>query len=71
VEFLKVAEDSGLFLHKKLNIIPIEGKEPNRVNLELGFGKAAEIQEESFTIRDKDNHFTPQYTEFLKDFYLG
>ena len=71
VEFLKVAEDAGLYLHKKLNIIPIEGKESNRVNLELGFGKAAEFQEESFTIRDKDNYFTPQYTEFLKDFYLG
>ncbi len=70
-EFLKVAEHSGLFLHKRLNIIPLEGKDSNRVNLELGYGKAAEVQEANFTIRDKDNLFTPQYTEFLKDFYLG
>ena len=35
VEFLKVAEKSGLFLHKRMTIIPIAGREPNRLNLEL------------------------------------
>ena len=70
-EFQKTAEKNGLFLHKRVTIIPIAEKEPNRVNLELGFGKVAEIQEETFTIRDRDKRFTPQYNEFLKDFYLG
>ena len=70
-EFLKVAGKLGLFLYKKLNIIPIMGKEPNRVNLELGFGKADEIQEASFVIRGADNRFTEQYKDFLKDYYLG
>jgi tRNA1Val (adenine37-N6)-methyltransferase len=71
IEFLKVAEKSGLFLHKKLNIIPTEGEAPNRVNLELQLFKPSEIQEDSFLIRSKDKRFTDQYHEYLKDFYLG
>ena len=70
-EFLQVAKQCGLHLHKRLEIIPLEGKSPNRVNLELGFAKTAEIQGETFVIRDKDNRFTAQYNEFLKDYYLG
>jgi tRNA1Val (adenine37-N6)-methyltransferase len=69
--FLEEAEKTGLYLHKRMTIIPIEGREPNRVNLELGFEKSAEIQEETFVIRDADKRFTAQYCEFLKDFYLG
>ena len=71
LEFLRVARKSGLFLHKRLTIIPIEGRSPNRVNLELGFIKPIEIQENSFVIRDGENHLTDQYHEYLKDFYLG
>ncbi len=71
VEFLKVAEHNGLFLQKRMTIIPIEGREPNRFNLELCLAKPSEIQEEEFVIRDGDKRFTQQYYEFLKDFYLG
>ena len=70
-EFLKTAEGIGLYLHKRMTIIPIAGKEPNRVNLELGSGKLEYVREETFTIRDADNHFTAQYNEFLRDYYLG
>ena len=70
-EFLKTAEGLALYLHKRMTIIPIAGKEPNRVNLELGFEKSDNIFEETFVIRDADKRFTPQYNEFLKDYYLG
>jgi tRNA1Val (adenine37-N6)-methyltransferase len=70
-EFLKTAEGFGLYLHKRMTIIPIAGKEPNRVNLELGFCKLENVCEETFIIRDADNRFTAQYNEFLKDYYLG
>ena len=70
-EFLKTAESFGLYLHKRMTIIPIAGKESNRVNLELGFVKPENVREETFTIRDTDNRFTAQYNEFLKDYYLG
>ena len=69
--FLNIAEQFGLYLHKRMTIIPIAGKEPNRINLELGFGKQEKELEETFVIRDAYKHFTAQYNEFLKDFYLG
>ena len=71
VEFLKVAEKSGLFLHKRMTIVPIEWKEPNRFNLELRLSKPDDILENSFVIRGNDNQFTEQYRDYLKDFYLG
>lgn len=70
-QFLNVADALGLFLHKRMSIIPIAGKEANRVNLELGFGSPRSIFEETFVIRGADNRFTDQYNAFLKDFYLG
>ena len=71
VEFLQTAEQFGLFLHKRMTIVPIAGKEPNRVNLELGFGTCETVREETFVIREADMRFTAQYNEFLKDYYLG
>ena len=70
-EFMDAASRVGFSLQKRLTIIPIEEKDPNRVNLELGFGKCDSVSEESFVIRDRDNGFTPQYKAFLKDYYLG
>ena len=70
-DFLNTAERFGLYLQKRMTIIPIAGKEPNRVNLELGFGKPEKVREETFIIRDADNRFTAQYNDFLKDYYLG
>lgn len=71
MEFLDTAERYGLYLHKRMTIVPIAGKEPNRVNLELGFEKSDNMFEETFVIRDADKRFTAQYNEFLKDYYLG
>ena len=71
MDFLKVADSYRLHLCKRMTIIPIEGKEPNRVNLELQFAQSAAVQEESFVIRGTDNRFTRQYNEFLKEYYLG
>ena len=71
VDFLKVAEHTGLFLQKRMTIVPIAEREPNRVNLELGFSPCDVVKEEMFVIRGADNRFTQQYTEFLKDYYLG
>lgn len=70
-EFLKTAEGFGLYLHRCMTIVPIAGKEPNRVNLELRFGRRDNVHEETFVIRDADKRFTSQYNEFLKDYYLG
>ena len=71
LDFLKTAEEFSLFMHKRMTIIPIEGKEPNRVNLELIFWGTETVREETFIIRGVNNRFTLQYNEFLKDYYLG
>ena len=71
MEFLDTAERYGLYLHKRMTIVPIAGKEPNRVNLELGIEKSDNIFVETFVIRDADKRFTAQYNKFLKDYYLG
>ena len=70
-EFLKDAEKIGLYQHKRMEIVPVEGKEPNRVNLELRKMPSETVQTTSFVIRGTDGKFTAQYDDFLKDFYLG
>ena len=71
VEFLKEAEKNGFYQSKRMEIVPVEGKEPNRVNLELKKMPSETILTTSFVIRGADGKFTAHYDEFLKDFYLG
>ena len=70
-DFLPLAEQGNLFLYHKENIIPTEGKEPNRVNLELRYGKPESLQVTELIIRHEDGSFTNEYQERVKDFYLG
>jgi tRNA1Val (adenine37-N6)-methyltransferase len=69
--FMKDAKDNGFFLYQKLNIIPVEGRIPNRLNLLLKKAPPKQIDESFFTIRNQDGSFTSEYYELLKDFYLG
>lgn len=71
VAFLKEAESHGLFLRRKMEIIPVEGKASNRVNMEMQKTPAEVVQSVPFVIRDAANRFTAQYHDFLQDFYLG
>lgn len=70
-DFLTIAEQSHLFVHRRQDIIPVEGKAPNRVNLELRFGSPKEVDVNELVIRREDGGFTESYDALLKDFYLG
>lgn len=70
VTFLKIASENGFFLQKEMKIIPIEGKECNRVNMQL-VKYQTDTQEENFVLRHHDHNFTKEYKEFLKDYYLN
>lgn len=70
-EFLPLAEQGNLFLYRKENIVPIEGKSPNRVNLELRYGKPQTINTSELIIRHEDGSFTEEYDKRVSDFYLG
>lgn len=68
--FIKEAESLGFYLQKEFLISPIEGKDPNRVNMQFVLNKVENVETEFFTIRNKDYSYTEEYKEFLKDFYL-
>lgn len=70
-DFIPIAEKYHLFVHKCQQIIPMEGKEPNRVNLELRFGKPESVQVTELVMRKVDNSFTEEYNDVVKPYYLG
>lgn len=69
--FIPAAAQCNLFVHRIQYIIPVEGKEPNRVNMELRFGKPDEIKESSVVLRHADGSFSLDYTRTVSDYYLG
>ena len=68
--FLKDAENQGFYLEKELLIVPIEGKEPNRINMQLVVSQVYNIKTETFVLRHPDHSFTKEYKDYLKDYYL-
>lgn len=68
--FLKNAENQGFYLEKEMKIVPIKGKEPNRINMQLVVNQADNVKSETFVLRHPDHSFTKEYKEFLKDYYL-
>ena len=70
-DFIPIAAKYHLFVHKCQQIIPMEGKEPNRVNLELRFGKPESVQVTELVMRKADNSFTEAYNDVVKPYYLG
>lgn len=68
--FIKEAENLGFHLHKEFLISPIEGKEPNRVNMQFVLTEVKDVEKELFTIRNKDYSYTDEYKFFLRDYYL-
>ena len=70
-DFIPIAEKYHLFVHQCQQIIPLEGKEPNRVNLELRFGKPDKVQVTELVMRKADNSFTEAYNDVVKPYYLG
>lgn len=68
--FRKDAENQGFYLEKELLIVPIEGKKPNRINMQLVVSQVDNIKTETFVLRHPDHSFTKEYKDFLKDYYL-
>ncbi|MDA3943948.1 MAG: methyltransferase [Bacteroidetes bacterium] len=71
VSFINSANAAGIFLKEKLLIVPIEGRQPNRLNLLFSFKSVPDPVTKTFTIRNLDGSFTKQYKDLLQDFYLG
>ena len=72
--FLSIARRYGLSPVRQQRIIPIEGRDPNRINLELAITTPTSfpsIETTELVLRDREGRFTPAYADAVKDFYLG
>lgn len=67
----KLAPQYGLWPCRKQLIIPVAGRNPNRVNLELAKIQPQNPTQEYFVIREADRQFSIGYKRLLNDFYLG
>lgn len=68
--FIKEAEQLGFHLQKEMHVVPIKGKEPNRVNMQFVLHEVDEVTVESLAIRNEDYSYTEDYKNFLSDYYL-
>ena len=71
MDFIPLAEQANLFVHRRQDIVPVEGKSPNRVNLEFRYGRAGSVASEVLVIRQSDGTFTEDYNQVVSDYYLG
>jgi len=69
--FTRIAEENGLFLLRKMMIIPKYGKKANRVLFESGFKINGVMVNTELTIRDQSGEYTIDYKALTKDFYLN
>ncbi len=68
--FLNICAKYGMFLQKEMLIFPKPCKEPNRVNMQLGFEKRKPVTGK-FIIRNEDNTFTNVYLKTVGDYYIS
>lgn len=68
-EFLLLAKQQHFYLHKKAFVQPTPTHSYFRSMVVLGKCKA-EASEETITIKDLNNNYTPAFVELLKDYYL-
>lgn len=70
-ELITLAVKANLFIHRQESIIPVEGKAPNRVNLEFRYGKPLMQENSKLIIRTVEDVFTEEYNYVVSDYYLG
>lgn len=71
LEFIPLAEQANLFIHRRENIVPVAGKDPNRVNLEFRYGQPVRVEATDLVIRREDGSFTEDYNRVVSEYYLG
>ena len=70
-DFLSIASRYGMYPFKQQFLVPVEGKDPNRINMEMRLDRVDPVQTSELVMRDEQGRFTTAYHDFLKDFYLG
>lgn len=70
-DFIPMAEEANLFVHRREDIVPVTGKEPNRVNLEFRYGRPSAVDASVLVLRLEDGSFSDGYNQMVADYYLG
>ena len=68
-EFITIAEEFQLFLHKRINIQGAEGSKTKRLVLEFGLRKEM-FTEDDFVIEKSPRKYSDQYLELTKEFHV-
>jgi tRNA1Val (adenine37-N6)-methyltransferase len=68
--FLDICTRYGLFPEREMLIFPKPCKEPNRVNMELGFEKKEPVSDK-FIIRNENGTFTEMYLKTVENYYIS
>jgi tRNA1Val (adenine37-N6)-methyltransferase len=68
--FIDIAAKTGLFLIRKLTVIPKTGKEANRLLLEFA-RQQMPMENSVLTIRNESGEYTNEYKKLTRDFYLN
>ena len=67
-EFIPLAEQSNLYVYSKEILVPVEGKNPNRINLEFRYGVPDRVETSELVIRLGNGK---DYESVVSAFYLG
>jgi tRNA1Val (adenine37-N6)-methyltransferase len=70
-KFTNAAGESGLFLHRQMNIRPKHGKPVNRVLAGYGFRAPEKPEREDLVIRKEDGTYTEHYVSFTEAYYFS
>ncbi len=65
-----LTQANGLYLHQQINLVQKEGKEANRVIMQLGL-QHAEITTSTLVVFNADGTPTEAYKKIARDFYTG
>jgi tRNA1Val (adenine37-N6)-methyltransferase len=70
-KYIENAISAGFSVVRCLNIVPVEGREPNRVIIEFKKKSQVHAVAETFVIRNSCGNFSDDYKKLLHNYYLG
>jgi tRNA1Val (adenine37-N6)-methyltransferase len=70
MEFMDLAQRTGLFCHELIRVKTKSDKNEKRLMMELGF-QAGLLHDHEITIQEECSGYTPEYIEMTKDYFIG
>ncbi len=71
VDFITTAENHGLYLNRRLDIIPKHGLKANRTNMEFSRKVPVKPKKSEITLRNTNSEYTNEYKEIMNDYLVN